>query len=77
MKYIIVKAGICELETPILFPDTMGHNEIANKLGLPVVSAGFCVAQFNGNFYCYGQSVSLGIKSRDEDTEVLNRMFLM
>ena len=70
-KYIIFDT---DLLTPVVFPDTLIHVDVAKALGYPVISAGFC--EIIGDKYeCYGESVSLNVKSRyREDSEILNRM---
>jgi len=51
----------------VLFPDTFIHAEVDVGLSLsPIRSAGF---YHNG--ICFGESISLGIKSLPEDTEEL------
>jgi hypothetical protein len=70
MKYIVVK--INDLETPILFSKLKGHDDIANKLGLPVISAGFVGTDFKP----YGKSISLGKSSRPEDERLFKFMFI-
>lgn len=61
-KYIRTKEGF------VLFPDNYCHAEIAGDRD--IVSAGFIVA-CNGEMYCTGESLSLGIESMPEDTELL------
>lgn len=71
MKYIATK------ETIILFPDYEAHDEMARRCKGIVIGAGF-VVRLGGdsieNIECIGESVSLGIKSRLEDTEKLQRI---
>lgn len=63
LKYVIVeRQGI---ESPILFPQWIQHKEVEN-LGR-VVSAGECevyVSESEQKVYAFGESVSLGVKSR-------------
>lgn len=66
MKYIVFTDEGLGLETPIIFPIWLNHRDVAVRLGLTVekiVSAGF----FNGN-KCYGNSHSLDIPSREQDS---------
>ena len=75
-KYIIFKS----LNTPILFPETLSHADIASKIGLEPISAGFWVVTPSSNgsgvkYEAFGESFTLGLKSREEDTEILNRYF--
>lgn len=71
-KYIVYGAPA----TPIVFPETLNHNEVADRFARPsdVVGAGFCYIEDN-KYVCYGESYSLKIKSRGElDSKVLNFM---
>ena len=71
-KYIIVISH--ELEVPIVFSKILQHNEVAG--GRKVVGAGFCHLSIDINdkrcWSVSGHSISLGIKSRPEDAEILN-----
>ena len=63
----------------VVFPKHIGHDEMARKLGTPI-SAGFLTTQINNEqeveINCYGESVTLGIKSREEeDTKIARRQF--
>jgi hypothetical protein len=75
MKYI--RTGILGI---VLFSETRSHDEMAERLmrkGDEVISAGFVHADDwcdDGQVVCSGRSVSLGISSLDEDTEILRRM---
>lgn len=70
-KYIIVNTY--GLEMPIVFNPVLQHKDVAN--GLRPVSAGFCYRNDHpiGSFSVYGESVSLGIKSRPEDKGILEK----
>lgn len=71
MKYIILEKG--GLELFFIFSELSTHKEVALKLEGKVVGAGFCHADHTGRFHCYGESVSLGIKSRNlVDAQILN-----
>ena len=81
-KYIII--NVLGQETPILFPETMSHSTVAYTLGLGTepVSAGFWMALVdpdeNGagvRYKAYGESYTLKLMSRPEDTDILNRFF--
>lgn len=63
MKYIIVSQH--DLEMAIIFDEILSHRWVANDR--PVVSAGMC----NKQGVAWGESVTLGIKSRPQDTEIL------
>lgn len=88
MKYIVIKRGTHEFM--VLFPNSpqMSHKNMADAVehirvdlgdrgwqrkfvGCPIVSAGFVSA----SGHCYGESESLGISSRPEDTELLKSQY--
>jgi hypothetical protein len=75
-KYVVISVGSCPV--PIVFSDLLQHAEVARPLtnGIPerVLGAGFCHIDENGRYFCYGDSVSLKVKSRDDvDSAVLNK----
>lgn len=77
MKYIIIGG-----DTPIIFPDHLTHAEVALKFGgrERVSGAGFCGVNGrdecgNALFECYGESVSLKIKSGPDDSRIMNRAY--
>jgi hypothetical protein len=87
MKYIVVEYRGCEL--PIIFDPILGHNEVAPIVGgVTVLGAGevnFRTVVVGANpdptdetpitVGCWGQSTSLGIKSRGaEDAKLIERM---
>jgi len=69
MKYIITEKG------PVIFPNSLEHKKVAGCLQeCPVISAGLVlIKDFEPNkLTCYGESLSLNIKSRaEEDTNIL------
>lgn len=65
MKYIIISQH--DLEMAIVFDEIIPHVFVA--AGRPVVSAGMC----NQDGQAYGQSVTLALKSRPEDTGIIQR----
>lgn len=67
-KYIVVDNGL--LEVIIVFPDILQHRDVAQSFG-DVVSGGFITKE--DEFICYGESISLGLKSRREDTDIANQ----
>ena len=73
-KYIVVTNHLMSDEQMILFPSTINHSGMAKcmlSLRYPkVVAAGF-VDEF---MQCYGESMTLRIKSRDIDTIMLHAM---
>jgi hypothetical protein len=75
MKYVMF-----ELDTPIVFPDHLIHADMARSQQMVATSAGFCHIGGrdelgNPQFVCYGESISLQLKSRDKDSEIMNRTF--
>ena len=75
MKYIIVSDGI--LEQGIIFSEGLSHKDVYKYSG-QIKSAGFCRLGLSLNYdiiyQCYGESQSLGLKSRgEEDEKILNR----
>lgn len=71
-KYIIVEDRESGLEFPVLFSEFMVHRAVAEKFGYHVIAAGFCYINDSGEYECYGESTSLKIKSRLEDSRLLN-----
>jgi len=79
MKYVIFELG--DIENPIIIPyeSCLEHADVSiqNRMGIEgkVVSAGF-VGFGNKGITCWGESISLGVKSRqEEDAELINRRF--
>ena len=80
-KYIIIM--ISGIETPILFPETMNHSDVARGLCFGsvdnVVSAGFWNTTVTTDgyveYHAWGDSYTLKMKSREEDSAILNRFF--
>lgn len=63
---------------PYTFPGQVNHRLFADNLNMirrRIESAGFVALLPDGSFHCFGESESLGIKSRPEDSEIFNRMF--
>lgn len=74
LKYIIFR--VAPFEVPVAWPADLGltHKQVARSgyLGEPV-SAGFCMP---GVWQAHGESVSLGLKAREEaDTKLLRKFF--
>lgn len=76
MKYIIFSNG-----EPVIFPDTLGHKEVA---GMRMVdSAGFCRIETYRNQWddirakvsVWGESTSLGVKSNPVDAEIIKKIW--
>lgn len=78
-KYLIFKTDEFG-ETPLLFEQLVGHDDIARmvKAKYPdavIVSAGFWCIDRAEKYSTYGESVSINIKSRLEDVFILNKCF--
>jgi hypothetical protein len=77
-KYIVFAVGPGEggFDTPVVFNEVLGHDEVARSLTRvdKVKGAGFCYINSEGRFTCYGRSHTLDRESRKEvDAQVLNR----
>jgi hypothetical protein len=74
MKYIIFKGFVCE--HPLIFSPLESHYvmaEVLKYMGTPV-SAGFLTYDMDdGDLSAHGESTSLKIKSRPQDTEIIER----
>lgn len=69
MKYIMFKINGGEL--PVIFPPEIIHKQMARNIGAEVISAGHITSDLG----CYGESETLGIKSRIEDTKRVQELF--
>ena len=77
LKYIIVEnTGI---ENAIVFNSILSHEDVGGRFRLnrTVISAGFCYLpdELNEHVSTYGKSTTLGIESREEDAEIIQRQF--
>lgn len=66
MKYIILEE--CDMEVAILFDVILKHKQVA--AGRKVISAGFVKFDSIGPM-AYGESDSLGIKARPQDSAII------
>jgi len=72
-KYIIVKRD--RLLSPFVFSEIETHNDIRLALGVSIEnvhSAGFVVIASNGVLFAYGKSVSIGVGTAEDSTQILN-----
>ena len=73
MKYIITK----KYQAPILFSPVFSHNEIAER-HVEILSAGFAQITADNrkvDVCCFGESISLNIKSNPEvDAKLIKKM---
>lgn len=74
IKYIVFDTGLCHMI--VVFPGVAQHRDFRD-LPWEVVSAGFVKQLDDGSWQCYGESISLGVKSRPEDTALANRQLGM
>lgn len=67
-KYIRKKYGF------IIFPKTFNHSDFGHKSD--TISAGFCYIDTNERkCTCFGESISIGVKSLLEDSEEMTIQF--
>lgn len=74
-KYVVLLVG--ETEVPVLVAKNAGvmHKELV-PAGGKAIAAGFCVRLEVGCWRAYGESLSLGLKSREHiDSELLTRSY--
>jgi hypothetical protein len=71
MKYIMFKTG--DMDTPVIFPNHIQHKDMAANLKMKPISAGF-FTEFAGEVVCYGDSMTLDIASRPQDTDIIKRL---
>ena len=67
------------LETPVLFPETQNHLDVARAMLADPISAGFwrveAVDDYQIKYHAYGESYTLNMKSREVDSDILNQWF--
>ena len=82
MKYIIFDSP-SGIEEPVIFSELQAHSDMVRCVhsrfpGLNVVAAGFCRFVVDKDYHvvvsCWGKSVTLGVSSRSEDSELLARV---
>ena len=78
MKYIMFKAG--DYEFPFIFPSRFSHIDVASMVlsddgiwGGEVVSAGFVMKGLKNKLKATGDSMTLKVASRQQDTETINQ----
>ncbi len=65
------------VEEMVIFSSLLQHADIAQRLRCDLISAGF-IEIFDNEPCCFGESISLDIKSRGEvDTNVAKRVLKM
>jgi hypothetical protein len=73
MKYVMLKLEGGQL-LPLIFPEFMQHSDMASSVPATVVSAGRVYVE-DGKIIARGSSTSLGVSSREVDTEIIQRYF--
>lgn len=76
MKYIVFEED--GLEDIVIFSKLVNHSDMASRIGKKVLGAGFVrlgmdTASDHIVGVCHGESISLNMKSRPEDSILLNR----
>jgi len=75
-KYVVLKqTDEISSENIYIFPSSVIHKTVANRMKGVVVGAGFVSKDKTGKLFCLGASDSLGVKSRNEDTILLRSLF--
>lgn len=70
-KYVVLDYQ--GFDTIFMFPGFIGHSDfVASFINPVVISAGF-IEVYDNDAFAYGESVSLGIKARDEDSRLAKR----
>lgn len=74
MKYLICR-DFSGQPVPFIFPDKVAHIDMRDQLPYGgVISAGY-VELREGNFYCYGGDVDLGVSAQEDDAKLLGAFF--
>ena len=73
MKYVMLRLDSGDL-LPLLFPEFMEHAEMAQSVTATVVSAGRVYLE-DGKLVARGSSASLGVSSREQDSEIIQGYF--
>lgn len=75
-KYIVIKHPKYATDTLIMFPEYIPHQDFYQDYDVhgEIISAGFVLIAL-GEFICHGESISLDVKSRPEDSALANEMF--
>ena len=78
-KYIIYDDDL--LDIAIVFPNHIQHNTMATMIGCKPISAGFVEIDGTKNdeprAIAFGESISLGLKSRPQDSKIIQKMLHM
>jgi hypothetical protein len=72
-KYIILESDRLGI-VPVIFPISINHSDMRSAfVGGKVLGAGF-VDVHNGRLEAFGESITLKVASRAEDSDILNRL---
>ena len=77
MKYIIFKQ--LNEEFPVLFPSTIKHSDMNKAVkqacfNPQAVSAGFVMPDYDNDCVrCFGDSMTLNLPARSQDTQIVNK----
>ena len=69
MKYVMLRLNSGDL-LPLIFPEFMQHSDMASSVPTSVVSAGRVYIE-DGKIVAHGSSSSLGVSSREADSEII------
>jgi hypothetical protein len=72
LKYVM--NNYLGVESPVVFPPMIKHTDRVDVTFGQPFSAGFCVIK-DSKVECYGESISLNLKSRPEDSLILTEVF--
>lgn len=75
VKYLIIPNDD-GTESPIIFDGKLKHKDVADKLGIKPVSAGFIIIP-HGHMFCGEGSESLNVESRPHDKELIQKFLGM
>lgn len=82
LKYLIDKYG-----NFVIFTHSSRHTDMAKSMYSEPIAGGFCNIKVGYtedetvpnhervcvNFHCYGESITTGLKSREEDEQIINK----
>ena len=77
LKYVMLEERRTGFEIPLLFPASTSHDVFyasVQNMGA-LLSAGFCDVDGEGNWTAFGESISLKIKSRPQDSKIMTEIF--
>ena len=73
LKYVVMADNL-GIEKPYIFSGLDQHSDVAFCLPGKAVSGGFIAPGTDGILICYGESISLNLKSRPEqDAKLINK----